>query len=83
VENDVLRMMAVDITEGPALGIGTPKELFEGPYMTSACRGYDVTLDGQQFLMVDTSKLPPHEPVTHINVVLDWFEELKRRVPVD
>jgi hypothetical protein len=25
----------------------------------------------------------PMQPVTHINVVLNWFEELKRRVPVN
>jgi hypothetical protein len=23
----------------------------------------------------------PEQPATHINVVLNWFEELKRRVP--
>jgi hypothetical protein len=25
----------------------------------------------------------PSRPATHVNVVLNWFEELKRRVPTD
>jgi hypothetical protein len=33
--------------------------------------------------MVELGELPPHEPLTHINVVLSWFEELKRRVPTN
>jgi len=44
-------------------------------------RGYDVTPDGRRFLMVDTSKDEPPPPVTHMVVVLNWLEELKRRVP--
>ena len=28
-------------------------------------------------------QLSRREPLTHINVVLKWFEELKRRVPVE
>ena len=36
-----------------------------------------------RFLMVGQGELPPHEPVTHINVVLNWFEELTRRVPTN
>jgi hypothetical protein len=40
---------------------------------------YDVYLDGQRFL-----RIKPSEQTTslkQINVVLNWFEELKRRVP--
>jgi len=39
----------------------------------------DVHPDGQRFLMLQSSR--PELPVTHINVVLNWFEELKRRLP--
>lgn len=41
--------------------------------------GYDVTADGQRFLMVkpaDSERVPPS-----INIVTDWFQELTRRVP--
>jgi len=33
--------------------------------------------------MVGQGEQPPHEPVTHINVILNWFDELKRRVPAN
>jgi hypothetical protein len=41
---------------------------------------YDVTPDGERFLMlkpVATEAAP-----TQINVVLNWFEELKQKAPV-
>ena len=39
---------------------------------------YAVMPDGQHFLL----QTPPVvEPVRQIQVVLNWFEELKRRVP--
>ena len=40
---------------------------------------YDVSLDGQRFLMMKSSEQEP--AVTQINVVLNWLEDLKRRVP--
>ena len=42
-------------------------------------RNYDVTADGQRFVMVKPSE--QELAATQINVVLNWFEELKRRVP--
>ncbi len=39
-----------------------------------------LTPDGQRFLMVQASE-QQEEAATQINVVLNWFEELKRRVP--
>jgi hypothetical protein len=40
---------------------------------------FDVSPDGQRFLMVKETDQAPS--LTQINVVLNWFEELKRRVP--
>ena len=39
---------------------------------------YAVTPDGQRFLMIKESE---EQTATQINVVLNWFEELKQRVP--
>jgi len=36
--------------------------------------------DGRQFLMLKSSE-PQEQAATQINVVLNWFEELKQRVP--
>jgi len=41
---------------------------------------YDVSPDGQRFLMVKPTTAQEAAP-TQINVVLNWFEELKQRVP--
>jgi hypothetical protein len=76
-------MMAVDIVTEPTLSAGEPRVLFEGTYEAVVfTRNYDVTLDGQRFLMVRPTELPM-QPATHINAVLNWFEELKHRVPTD
>jgi hypothetical protein len=75
-------MMAVDIATQPAFAAGTPRMLFEGLYETPPVpiANYDVSPDGQRFLMLKPSEQAGGAP-TQINVVLNWFEELKRRVP--
>jgi serine/threonine protein kinase/Tol biopolymer transport system component len=47
---------------------------------TSPIRGWDATADGQRFLM-DKPLPPTDKPVTELNVVLNWTDELMRRVP--
>ena len=74
-------MMTVDVSTTSEFKAGAPRLLFEGPYLASVpVRSFDVTPDGQ-FIMVRTQD-PPDQPVTRVNVVLGWAEELKRRVPV-
>jgi hypothetical protein len=41
---------------------------------------YDVSADGQRFLMLKPAEQAQASP-TQINVVLNWTEELKQRVP--
>jgi hypothetical protein len=48
----------------------------DGPF-----RGYDITPDGQRFLMVREVEQPPTR-VTHMVLVQNWLEELNRLVPV-
>ena len=43
---------------------------------------YDVSADGQRFLMVkETSDADERPPSPRIILVQNWFEELKRLVP--
>ena len=72
-------MMAATITIGPTLEVGAPRLLFEGHFEVSdtGAGGYDVSSD-RRFLMIES--ITPQRPVTHITVVLNWFEELKRTV---
>jgi len=79
------RMMAVEFTPGSPSGIGRPRELFtfEGHLFVSCTpvRCYDVAADGQRFYAVKQATPPPPPVVTHINLIPDWVEELKAKVP--
>jgi Tol biopolymer transport system component len=72
------KMMAAPIDTQQGFSAGTPKMLFQGQYVTlgNSTPNYDVTADGQKFLMLKTT-VPP----TQINVIVNWFEELKQKVP--
>ena len=69
---------------GATWNAGTPMKLLEGRYYTGARhsgRAYDVSPDGQRFLMIkapgtDAGAAPPA-----LIVVQHWDEELKRLVP--
>ncbi len=73
-------MMAVPIATQPTFSPGKPAMLFEGDYLSGPFPAtgvtYDVSRDGQRFLMVKEEA-----SATQINVVVNWFEELKRLVP--
>jgi eukaryotic-like serine/threonine-protein kinase len=77
------KMMAVEITTQPSFSAGKPKVLFAGQYQPSPNpvpnANYDVSSDGQRFLMLKPGG--QDQAATQINVVLNWFEELKRRAP--
>jgi serine/threonine-protein kinase len=77
------KMMAVDIATQPSFTVGKPRVLFEGRYVPppGTSPNYDVSPDGQHFLMIKPSEAGEAAPA-QINVVLNWFEELKRLVPV-
>jgi serine/threonine-protein kinase len=81
------KMMVVSVdTSGPALRASAPKVLFEGAYYEgtgASCEmggptaaNYDVSPDGQRFLMVrDNTNVYG----TRVIVVVNWAEELKAR----
>ena len=74
-------MMAVDVAQGAAFKAGTPHMLFEGSWQVSAVvRSYDMTPDGQHFVMSRPGEIPDQK-VTKLNVVLNWFDELRKRAP--
>jgi serine/threonine-protein kinase len=76
------KMMAVEIASQPSFNSGNPRVLFEGQYVPTpgTFPNYDVSPDGQRFLMLKPSESAEAAP-TQINVVLNWFEELKQKVP--
>jgi Tol biopolymer transport system component len=77
------KMMAVEVTTQPTFSAGKPRMLFEGQYLRNEWPQtgpiYDVSPNGQRFLMAK----PSGEALSarQVNVVLNWFEELKQKVP--
>ena len=76
------RMMAVEFAQGAPPRIGHPRALFEFDprEIAMACiplRCYDVAPDGQRFYAIRQSTTSALPPVTHIDLAINWFEELK------
>jgi len=73
------KMMAVSVSaRGSDVTLSTPRMLFDRRYgfETSTIANYDVSLDGTRFLMVKDEV-----GAGRVNIVLNWFEELKRLAP--
>jgi eukaryotic-like serine/threonine-protein kinase len=81
-------IMAVDVETKPTFKAGKSKALFnlrDIGALTGAV--FDISPDGKRFLMLKR-KLPGAATAASafprkINIVLNWFEELKQRVPVN
>ena len=74
------RLMAVPIRTDDTFAAGSPEGLFSlTPYYHDAI-DYD-TVDGQRFLLTKRVITSDETPV-RLDVVLNWFNELKERVPV-
>ena len=78
---DSKKLMAVDTVLQAEFRAGAPRVLFEFQGLaTTPSRVYDVSPDGQRFLIPGPLAIKPVE-VTQLNLVLNWFEELKRLAP--
>ena len=68
---------------GTTWSAGTPMKLLEGRYVTGGTLGrmYDVSPDGQRFLMIKAPGPDPSATPPALVVVQHWDEELKRLVP--
>ena len=82
------QLMGIDITTEPAFAFGNEHALRIQGFLTSAsqpgrARPYDITPDGQGFLMIfPADQADSVAKAEQVNIILNWFEELKARVPV-
>jgi hypothetical protein len=83
--------MAVEVETEPTFKRGNPKTLFQRTYLSSTYQTitftpWDIHPDGKRFLMIKetapSGETPAAEVPRKINIVTNWFEELKQRVPV-
>jgi serine/threonine-protein kinase len=77
-------VMRVGVTQGPTWSATKPSVVVKEGYVTNPVwwgRSYDVSRDGQRFLMIKEGGPDGTVPPTSLVVVQHWFEELKRLVP--
>ena len=67
------KLMRVAVTTSPTFSAARPELLFEGEY-----EWWSIAPDGKRFLVVKFES--PRSMPKHLNLVLDWFEDLKPRV---
>jgi eukaryotic-like serine/threonine-protein kinase len=79
------RIMGVSIDPASGQPAGMPQVVVDGGFVTyaSAWGTYDVSSDGERFLVVKPADAPEDDPeIPRIVTVLNWFGELRERVPV-
>ena len=82
------RFVAVSVNTQPSVTFGNPVEmpraLFTERSFSTDVRNYDITPDGKFIGLVDASEQTQSGTAAapEIRVVLNWFEELKAKVPV-
>ena len=78
------RMMAVPVELGESFSFGRTTELFRGEYFEeSRGRTYDITPDGERFIMVKYGRATSDSEHGEIVTVLNWAEELERLLPAN
>jgi Tol biopolymer transport system component len=80
-------VMAVSVETEPTFKPGKPKMLFRGTYFSdnigqAVLPRWDISPDGKRFLMMkESGQTSTGGAPRKINIVLNWLEELKARVP--
>jgi serine/threonine-protein kinase len=81
---DLTRLMAVKVSMQP-LRIAKPELVFESEYHFEVApyANYDVASDGKRVLMVLSGARPgsPGASQPQINIIENWFEDLRQRAP--
>jgi Tol biopolymer transport system component len=80
------QLRAVTVSTQPTVTFGNPVLMFRGglqavPSPNDVRRGYDLSPDGGRILGVVAAQTPQQALAPTIQVVTNWFEELKAKVP--
>jgi hypothetical protein len=72
-------MMAADVQYAAELRLGKPQRLFDRGWELPAGVGFGVMPDSKRFVMArfESDAMP-----ARLDVVFNWFEDLKQKVPV-
>ncbi len=79
-------IMAVPVRLGADVTLGIPQPVVKGSYAGAIypTRHYDASVDGRRFLLLKDAPKPAGQraEAPEIHLVLNWFEELKAKVPL-
>jgi len=70
------KMMRVPVRYSPEFSIGAPEELFESEFYSGGILNYDISPDGERFIMVYDGR--DNTKAQNYRIVLNWFDEIKR-----
>ena len=75
------KLMGVTVTLGTAFSASPPRVVHEGRFLQSINSNtpFTLTKDGQRFLRIQ--QVDPERVITHLSVVINWFDEVKKLVP--
>ena len=73
-------MYSVDVSSGDMFSKGNPTKVFEGNYFIGFNRRFDIHPDGDRFIMIQPQQALQQNQ--NIFVIMNFFEEIKRLVPV-
>lgn len=71
----------VDIRFTPEIELGQPRPLFEGPFVNVPGYSWDMSPDGERFLVLESPGQT--RPITRLVVITNIFDRLRRLAPVD
>ena len=78
------RLFVAPVTTGATFTPGNPEMLFEGAFDGVAGRTYDVSPDGERFLIIKQADATSEMATApRVIIVENWFEELQRLVPTN
>jgi len=81
------QLLGIDIATEPAFSFGNEQALGMQGFLPGGgvARDYDITPDGQRFLMIfpQGGADSAASSTQQINVITNWFDELKERVPTN
>jgi len=73
--------MSVDVDTRSGFSASLPRELFSGGFAVGfPIRTWDVTPDGERFLVIQPGDSTSSPPKNEIHVILNWFEELRANI---
>ncbi len=79
---DYTQLLKVDVAHGKEISVTLPKVLFSFQAgWSTPVRSYEISADDRRFLVRERPKYTPVE-VMQLPLVHDWFEELKRLIPI-